>query len=137
MTASRAQKLARLVRVQRQIERMAESELSHTLRQQVATEETQAALVDAVGSFDPVHAAMSHQYALRFQRLSARAQQIAGAKALQERRVLTEKTKADRLTDQAAEAADDEDRVTADEALLDLLEISLQLRASDRMRKGS
>ncbi|MCY0093539.1 hypothetical protein [Hoeflea ulvae] len=130
MAGSRADKLARLVRVQRQIERMTESELSLTLRAQVVTEETQAALVDAVGSFDPVHAAMSHQYALRFQRLSARAQQLTGVRAMQERRMLTEKTKADRLADQAAEAAEDEDRIAEDEALLDLIEASLGARAS-------
>ena len=125
MPASRAGKLARLVRVQRQIERMAENELSHTLREQAATQATQDALVEAVGSFDPVHAAMSHQYALRFQRLSARAQLLAGTKAMQERRMLTEKTKADRLAEQAAEAAGDEERMADDEALLDLLEASL------------
>lgn len=101
MPESRAKKLSRLVRVQRQIERMAENELSHTLREQVATEATQNALVDAVGSFNPVHAAMSHQYALRFQRLSAKLQQLSGIKSVHERRVLTEKTKADRLSDQA------------------------------------
>jgi len=130
MAASRAEKLARIVRVQRQIERMAEDELSHTLRAQAVTDATQAALVDAVGSFDPVHAAMSHQYALRFQRLSARAQQLSGIKAMQERRVLTEKTKADRLDDQAAEATEDEERTADDEALLDLLEISLGARVN-------
>ena len=128
MPASRAGKLARLVRVQRQIERMAENELSHTLREQAATQATQDALVEAVGSFDPVHAAMSHQYALRFQRLSARAQLLAGTKALQERRMLTEKTKADRLAEQASEAAGDEERLADDEALLDLLEASLGAR---------
>ncbi|MDP2121415.1 MAG: hypothetical protein Q8S27_11820 [Hoeflea sp.] len=120
--ASRAEKLARLARVQRQIERMTENELSHILREQAAADATQDALVDAIGSFDPVHAAMSHQYALRFQRLSARAQQLSGMKAVQERRVLIEKTKADRLSEQAGEAAGAEDRLTADESLLDLLE---------------
>lgn len=122
MAASRADKLARLVRVQRQIERMTENELSHILREQAAADATQDALVDAIGSFDPVHAAMSHQYALRFQRLSARAQQLSGMKAVQEKRVLIEKTKADRLAEQAGEAAGLEDRLSDDESLLDLLE---------------
>lgn len=125
MSGSRSQKLARLMRVQRQIERMAENELAFTLREQAVNEATQNALVEAVGSFDPVHAAMSHQYALRFQRLAAKSQQLSGVKAMQERRVLTEKTKADRLADQAAAAAGDEDRVAADETLLDLLDAGL------------
>lgn len=131
MSASRSEKLARLVRVQRQIERMAEYELSHTLRQQAETDATQDALVNAVGSFNPVHAAMSHHYAQRFQRLSARSQLLAGAKGLQERRMLTEKTKADRLSDQADKAAQAEDRLATDESLLDLLDSSLQRRGSD------
>ena len=128
MAGSRAEKLARLVRVQRQIERMAEHELSLTLREQAITDATQEALVEAVGSFNPVHAAMSHQYAQRFQRLSAKSQLLAGAKSLQERRMLTEKTKADRLNDHAGDAARAEDRIATDEALLDLLDTSMNCR---------
>lgn len=125
MVESRARKLARLVRVQRQIERMAEDDLSQVLRQQAIFDATQDALVEAVGSFDPVHAAMSHQYAQRFQRLSAKSQQLDGMKLVQERRVLTEKTKTDRLAERAGEAAQNEDRADADESLLDLLETRL------------
>lgn len=131
MAESRSEKLARLVRVQRQIERMAEFELSHTLRAQAETEATQDALVAAVGSFNPIHAAMSHQYAQRFQRLSARSQLLQGAKAVQERRMLTEKTKADRLSEHAEKAVEAEDRLSTDETLLDLLDASLQRRGSD------
>lgn len=125
MVESRARKLARLVRVQRQIERMAEDDLSQVLRQQAIVDAIQDALVEAVGSFDPVHAAMSHQYALRFQHLSAKSQQLDGMKLVQERRVLTEKTKADRLAERAGEAAQNEERADADESLLDLLETRL------------
>tara|TARA_R110002020_G_scaffold5841_13_gene24090 strand:+ start:12964 stop:13371 length:408 start_codon:yes stop_codon:yes gene_type:complete len=125
MAASRAQKLARLVRVQRQIERMTENELSHIMREQASADASQDALVDAIGSFDPIHTAMSHQYAMRFQRLSARSQQLSGMKAVQEKRVLIEKTKADRLQEQAGKAAESEDRTASDETLLDLLEASL------------
>ncbi|WP_299866118.1 hypothetical protein [uncultured Hoeflea sp.] len=125
MVESRARKLARLVRVQRQIERMAEDDLSQVLRQQAIVDATQDALVEAVGSFDPVHAAMSHQYAQRFQRLSAKSQQLDGMKLVQERRVLSEKTKADRLAERADEAAQNEERADADESLLDLLETRL------------
>ncbi|OCW56172.1 hypothetical protein [Hoeflea olei] len=125
MSGSRAQKLARLVRVQRQIERMSETELSHIVREQAALDASQDALVQAIGSFDPVHASMSHQYALRFQRLSAQTQQLAGMKAVQEKRVLIEKTRADRLAEQASAAAEGEDRLAQDEGLLDLLESML------------
>lgn len=131
MVASRAEKLARLVRVQRQVERMAEYELSHTLRQQAETDATQEALVEAVGSFNPIHAAMSSQYAKRFQRLSAKSQLLEGAKGLQERRMLTEKTKTDRLQDQSDKAAMAEDRLATDETLQDLLDGALQRRGYD------
>lgn len=130
MSASRSEKLARLVKVQRQIEQMAETELSYTLREQADTDATQDALVGAVGSFNPIHAAMSHQYARRFQRLSAKSQLLEGAKRVQERRMLTEKTKADRLADQADRAAQAEDRMATDESLLDLLDSSIQRRGS-------
>lgn len=131
MAASRADKLARLVRVQRQMERMAETELSHTLHEQGVTDATQEALVEAVGSFNPIHAAMSHQYGLRFQRLSAKSQLLAGTRTIQEKRVLSERTKADRLEDQAGRAAQAEDRLATDETLLELLEGSLQRRTRD------
>ncbi|MEM5471561.1 hypothetical protein WNZ14_07470 [Hoeflea sp. AS60] len=131
MSSTRSEKLARLVRVQRQIERMAEYELSHTLRAQAETDATQEALVSAVGSFNPIHAAMSHHYAQRFQRLSAKSQMLDGARSVQERRVLTEKTKADRLADQAGLAAAAEDRLESDESLFDLLDSSLQRRGFD------
>lgn len=135
MAGSRAEKLTRLVRVQRQIERMAETQLSFTLREQVALEASQEALVGAVGSLDPVHAAMSHHYASRFQRLSAKSQQLEGMKSIQERKVMTEKTKADRLSGQADEAATGEERSAADEALLDLLDSSMAGRSTNRPRQ--
>ncbi|SOE18198.1 hypothetical protein SAMN05877838_3116 [Hoeflea halophila] len=126
MSTSRSEKLARLVRVQRQVERMAEYELSLTLSAQAETDATQEALVHAVGSFNPIHTAMSHQYAQRFQRLSARSQLLTGAIKVQEGKVLTEKTKADRLADHAAEAAEAEDRLNADESLFDLLDSTIK-----------
>ncbi|MDF1610120.1 hypothetical protein PZ897_18210 [Hoeflea sp. YIM 152468] len=131
MAASRAKKLARLVRVQRQMEHMAVNELSFTVHEQGVTDATQQALVEAVGSFNPIHAAMSHQYALRFQKLSAKSQFLAGTRAIQERRVQTERTKADRLEDQADRAAQVEDRLATDESLLELLEGALQRRPQD------
>jgi len=130
MSTSRSEKLARLVRVQRQVERMAEHELSLTLSAQAETDATQEALVHAVGSFNPIHAAMSHQYAQRFQRLSARSQLLTGAIQVQERRMLTEKTKADRLSDHAEKATQAEDRLAADESLFDLLDSTIKTSGS-------
>lgn len=130
MSTSRSEKLARLVRVQRQVERMAEYELSLTLSAQAETDATQEALVQAVGSFNPIHTAMSHQYAQRFQRLSARSQLLTGAIQVQERRMLTEKTKADRLAEHADKASQAEDRLDADESLFDLLDSTIKTGGS-------
>jgi hypothetical protein len=135
MAGSRAQKLARLVRVQRQIERMAETQLSHTLREQAALDASQDALVEAVGSFDPVHAAMSHQLCPAVSAALGQSQQLQGIKSVQERRVLTEKTKADRLTDQA-EAAAGRKSAPLRRTLLDLLESSLKRRKFRRLFGG-
>jgi hypothetical protein len=75
---------------------------------------------------------MSHQVCPA---VSAALGQIAallqGIKSVQERRVLTEKTKADRLTEQAEKAVQAEERLSTDETLLDLLDASLQRRSSD------
>ena len=106
--ADRAGKLKRLVRVQRQIERVAEIELAVILRERAIVDDTRTALVDALGSLSPLHQAMATHYTKRFSGLETRDRRLTGMQAMQEKRVLTEKTKADRLKDQAREAATNE-----------------------------
>lgn len=125
MAENRSHKLERLVRVQRQIERMAENELAHTLRERMVAESSQEALIDALGSLDIVHRAMAGSYTVRFSPLENRIKQLSGVQVMQERRVLTEKTKADRLAETASKAVESEEREAADESLLDLLDASL------------
>ncbi len=131
MAESRAAKLARLVRVQRQMERMAENELAHTIGERAAVEDTRGALVDAVGSLHPVHRGMAAVYASRFGTLDQRERQLSSVQVLQERRVLSEKTKADRLDKSASKAAEAEERAASDESLLDLLDAAIAVRHSD------
>ncbi|PWV95260.1 hypothetical protein DFR52_11417 [Hoeflea marina] len=125
MAESRSRKLGRLVRVQRQLERMAENELAHTLRERMIAESSQEALIGALGSLDTVHRAMAGSYAVRFSPLEGRIRQLSGVQVMQERRVLTEKTKADRLAETAARAVESEEREAADESLLDLLDSTM------------
>lgn len=126
MAEGRADKLRRLVRVQRQIERMAENDLSLILREKAKLDDAREALVAAIGSLEPLHQAMSAQYTRRFSGLEAKSQRLAGMRALQEKRLLTERMKADRLDESARGAAEDEAREAQDETLLDLLETVLQ-----------
>lgn len=130
MDAKRSQKLERLVRVQRQLERMAENELAHTLREQAAADAARQALIDAMGSLETVHRVMAGHYATRFTTVQGRIRTLSGVQAMQERRVLIEKTKADRLDDAARQASLQEEREEVDEGLLDLLDTTLRTRTS-------
>jgi hypothetical protein len=130
MAEPRSRKLERLVRVQRQIERVAENDLAHTLRERAQNDEAREAMVDAMGSLDPVHRGMALHYSRRYAGLEGRARQLAGLQAVLEKRVLTEKTKADRLSEAAGEAAEREEREAVDESLLDLLDARISLEGS-------
>ncbi len=123
MAEGRAEKLRRLVRVQRQLERVAENELAVILRERAIVDDTRSALVDALGSFSPLHTAMAQHYSKRFSGLETRDRRLTGMQAMQERRILTEKTKADRLQDQYADAAEAEGRDAEDDGLLDLIDM--------------
>lgn len=129
MAEDRADKLKRLVRVQRQIERVAEIELAVILRERAIVDDTRTALVDALGSLSPLHQSMATHYTKRFSGLETRDRRLTGMQAMQEKRVLTEKTKADRLKDQARDAATAEERQAEDDGLLDLLDMVM---AADR-----
>lgn len=122
MAEARSKKLERLVRVQRQIERMAENDLALVLKERAAADISRENLVGALGSLDPVHRAMAGEYARSFANLEGRIRQLSGFQAVQEKRVLTERTKADRLAESAIKAAGMEAREAEDENLLDLID---------------
>jgi hypothetical protein len=123
MADSRAEKLRRLVRVQQQLERVAEMELAVILRERAAVDDTRTALVDALGSLSPLHQSMAMHYTKRFSGLETRDRRLTGMQAMQEKRALTEKTKADRLQEQAREAGEAEAREAEDDGLLDLIDM--------------
>lgn len=131
---ARSKKLKRLVTVQRHLEKMAEGELAATTRYRQEVEKSMETVIEAISSMDPVHRQFSQTYAERFGRLMIKERQLESIQQMQETKVLRERTKADRLEDHMKEARDDEDRASADEAIYDLLEITLAAPASSKLQ---
>lgn len=121
----KSEKLQRLVDVQRQLERLAEFELSETIVKQAEITSSIASTIDAISSIDPVHKQFSKNYAERLSRLFTRRQQMAVQQTNQEARVLREKTKGDRLEDRAKDAEIAEERLIEDERMYDLVDLGL------------
>ena len=90
-------------------------------------------VIEAIGSMEPVHRQFSQNYAERFGRLTVKEQQLENVQQIQETKVLKERTKAERLEDNMKEARDLEDREAADQAIYDLLEITLTSPASSKL----
>lgn len=136
MAPPRSQRLARLVSVQRKLEQLAELDLSETNRQRDRVAEDIQRTTEALQSMDPVHRAFAARYGVRIGTLSLREQQLSGLARVQERRVLTERTKADRLADDMGEALDDERREGEDASLADLLDLLLATPAQASRKIG-
>jgi hypothetical protein len=119
---TRSEKLKRLVTVQRHLERMAESELAEASRVRSEVAQSMDRVIDAIGSMDPIHMVFSGHYADRFGRLTLRDQQLAGMQAMIETRVLTERTKADRLEEHMNDARALETRESDDNSVYDIID---------------
>lgn len=132
--ARRSEKLKRLVAVQRHLEKMAETDLAATSRHRVEVSESMDVVIEAIGSMHPIHRQFSHEYAERFGRLTVKERQLAGIQQAQEARMLKERTKADRLEDQMKAARALEDREAEDNAIYELLEITMAAPASSKLR---
>lgn len=122
MIKDRAAKLKRLATIQRQMEHMAESELAFLNRERQAVTERMEAVAEALASPKPAFQPFSRLFGAQLGRLKARDQMLTGRTQVQERRVLTEKAKADRLAEHWKDAATEERREREDEDLLDLLD---------------
>lgn len=135
MVKDRAAKLKRLAAIQRQIEQMAESELALLNRERQAVADRMEALGEALASPKPAYQPFSRLFGAQLGRLKTKDQILAGRILVQERRVLSERAKADRLRDHWADAAADERREREDEELLDLLDRLDATQASDKFRR--
>jgi hypothetical protein len=122
---SKSDKLRRLVDVQRQLEKLAEYELSVSIARQAEVTSSIMSTIDAISSVDPMHKQFARNYSERLNRLFTRSQQIAAQQSVQETKVLKEKTKGDRLEDRMKEAELAEERLVEDERMYDLVDLGL------------
>lgn len=133
---TRSQKLKRLVAVQRHLEKMADFELAATVRYRAEVNQSMEDVIEAIGSVDPIHRQFAYHYAERFGRLTTKERQLAGVQQIQETKVLKERTKGDRLEENMKEAREHEDREAADNAILELIEMTLAAPASSKLHSS-
>lgn len=126
----RSKKLKRLVALQRHLEKMAESELAATGRQIEEVNHSKEQVIEAIGSMTPIHMQFAQNYSGRFGKLMVREKQLTSIQQVQEVRVLKERTKGDRLENHMKEALEQEDRERDDNAIYELLEITLSTGGS-------
>jgi hypothetical protein len=122
---SKSEKLRRLVNVQRQLEKLAEFELSQSISRQAEVMTSIVSTITAISSVDPLHKQFARNYSDRLTRLFTRSQQIAMQQQIQEGKVLKEKTKGDRLEERRKDASLAEERLSEDERMYDLVDLGL------------
>ena len=122
MAQSRSDKLKRLVKVQRHLEKIAEIDLAGTTRQRQEVAETMDVVVEAINSLEPVHRSFSHHYSGQYSRLQQQEQMLANVQQMHEMRVVRERTKGDRMEERMKEARDAEEREAADDSIYDLID---------------
>ena len=133
---SRSKKLKRLVAVQRHLEMMAQQDLAVTTQHRQEVAQSMEVVIQAIGSMEPVHRHFSQNYAERFGRLTIKEGQLQSIQQIQEVKVLKERTKADRLEEHMKEARALEERQASDQAIYDLLEITLAAPASSKLQRS-
>jgi hypothetical protein len=119
---SRSEKLARLVKVQRHLENMAEADLAATTRVRAEIQQNLDAVVEAIGSISPIHQIFTSLYSTQIGRLTMKDQQLVNVQSTHEARMRKEKAKGDRLDENRKEARAAEDRIAEDNDIYDLIE---------------
>lgn len=134
----KSKKLARLVALQRHLEKLAENDLAAAVRQRQELGESMDTVMDAITSLGELHRPFARDYAERFSRLMTKDQQMAGMQKVHEAKILKERTKGDRLADRVRDARALEDRAREDEAVLDLLDMTMAnaTPASSKLRSS-
>ena len=125
---SRSEKLDRLVKVQRHLERMAEADLAATTRARNEIQENLVAVVDAIGSLAPIHQIFAGLYSGQISRLTAKDQHLETIQQIHENTMMREKAKGDRLEQNKKEARILEDREADDSAVYDIIDQQIALR---------
>jgi hypothetical protein len=133
---TRSEKLKRLVKVQRHLEQMAESELANTTRARREVQENMDAVVEAIGSMAPVHQIFASLYSGQISRLTAKDQHFENLQMIQENRIVRERAKGDRLEENMKDARDFENREAEDNTIYDLIDQRVVLDASKKDPHG-
>ncbi|MCY6382371.1 hypothetical protein [Hoeflea prorocentri] len=134
----RVRTLGRLALLQRQLQRLAETELADTNRQRAEVEEQIARLIEAMGGFSHVHRLFPHLYAKRLDKLKERGQALTGKARLQEQKARREKTRCERIGDHLDNVLEEASRQSDEDELLDLVEAaSGRARPSDTRPQAS
>lgn len=128
-------KLKRLVKVQRHMERMAESDLALTAQRREENAASMDRVMNAIGSLEPVHRLFAQNYADRFDRLSNTDKQLVSLQHGQEVKMMRERAKGDRLEERMKEARVHEDREADDNAIYDLFDMVVATTASSKLRE--
>lgn len=135
MAEPRSTKLKRLVAVQRQVERLAEGDLAGTNRERARIAETIEETVAAMGSMSPTHQLFTPVYARRIASLTVIGEQLKSLAGVQEKRVMRERVKGDRLEERRNMAQAAETREAEDESLLDIIDQITGRAAAQASRK--
>jgi hypothetical protein len=138
MSVPRSQKLARLVGVQRQMEKMVEMDLAAILQERADIAAGMDAIVAAMSSDNAMHHDFSRLYAMQLGALKLKDQQLAGRSRLLQQKLLGERAKADRLGERRDDAARQEERGREDQAVYDIIESigGLGTQASGKFRSS-
>lgn len=125
---TRSQKLERLVKVQRHLEHMAEAELASTTRARREVQENLSAVVDAIGSLEPIHQIFAGLYSGQISRLTAKDQHLETVQQIHENKMMRERTKGDRLEENMKAARREENREADEAAVYDIIDQQIALR---------
>lgn len=122
MAEKRSSRLQRIVNIQRQKEKMAETELAGVLNAQRNNQESVDSVLDALSTFDPIHMVLSGHYSKRLSNLDVKKRQLNVHREMQERNMMKERVKAERLEEKVESFKMDEAREAEDENLQDLID---------------
>lgn len=122
MAEKKSQRLQRIVNIQRQKEKMAEIELADVVNAQRYNQDSMESVLDALGTFDPIHMVCSGHYSKRLSNLDIKKRQLQLHREMQEKNMMKERVKADRLEERVDAFKMNEAREAEDEGLQDLID---------------
>lgn len=122
MAEKKSKRLLRLVEIQRQKEKIVDSDLALVLAEQRYTDDGVTSIISALGDFTPVNMVMAGHYAKRLSSLEIKKEKLGKHRDILEKNKLTESVKADRIFEKVIVAQSDEAREQEEEDLQDLMD---------------